>query len=141
MIQTQNDKHPTLRRVVTHDYQGFYTREEANRKRLNYPPFTRICLIELKHKEEHRVKGAVIDLHAALKMYQQYAQIAPPCTAVIAKLRGEYRFQILLRTKREDDPSGSVLRKVVRGAYHAFREKSPHKDVPVYFDIDPQSVI
>ncbi|MCK5456775.1 MAG: primosomal protein N', partial [Melioribacteraceae bacterium] len=46
IIQTQNKSHFVLQRVLMNDYEGFYSNEIALREKNNYPPFTRLCLIE-----------------------------------------------------------------------------------------------
>ncbi len=61
IIQTQNEKHFALQKVLQNDYDGFYKREIVDRERMGYPPFTRLALIETKDKSDQKAKGAAID--------------------------------------------------------------------------------
>ncbi|MBI9070908.1 MAG: primosomal protein N' [Melioribacteraceae bacterium] len=141
IIQTQDDKHFVLQKVLGNDYKGFYEREIKLREKMGYPPFTRLCLIEAKDPKEGNVIGAMKDLYSLLTKYKSGLKISPPTEAVILKLKGQYRYQILIKSFRKIDPSGSVLRKVVLDSFIEFNKRSRYRDVRVFFDIDPQSVL
>jgi primosomal protein N' (replication factor Y) (superfamily II helicase) len=141
VIQTQNEKNFTLQRVVHNDYAGFYQNEIATRQKMGYPPFTRIGLIEAKDLEEKRAKGAITDFYKELKAYDKYLKIMEPATAILARLKGYYRFHILIKSVKEVDPGGAILRKAILGSYMNFNRKSRFKDVKLIYDIDPQSVM
>ncbi len=40
IIQTQNEKHFALQKVLQNDYEGFYQKEIIDREKMGYPPFT-----------------------------------------------------------------------------------------------------
>lgn len=141
IIQTQNEKHFALQKVLQNDYEGFYKREIADRERMSYPPFTRLALIETKDKSDLRAKGAAIDFRKALKKYEKHLKISEPTTALIYKLKGFYRYHILIKSLRKTDPSGKLLRKAVLEAFSEFNRLSRYKDVKLFYDIDPQSIM
>lgn len=141
IIQTQNEKHFALQKVLQNDYEGFYKREIADRERMAYPPFTRLALIETKDKSDLRAKGAAIDFRKSLKKYEKHLKISEPTTALIYKLKGFYRYHILIKSLRKTDPSGKLLRKAVLEAFSEFNRLSRYKDVKLFYDIDPQSIM
>ena len=141
LIQTQNDKSPVLRKVIENDYMGFFGRELTNRERLLYPPFVKICLIEAKDLDEQKAKGAIADIYTELHKIKKSLIISPPTTAILARLKNEYRYQILIKSPRTSDPSGSVMRNVVSESLKKFQSKSKFKDVRMLFDIDPQTIM
>jgi len=141
LIQTQNDKSPVLRKVIENDYLGFFNRELLNRQRLHYPPFVKICLIETKDLDEHKAKCAIAEIHAELVKNKKSLIITPPTTAILARLKNEYRYQILIKSPRTSDPSGSVMRDAVSESMKKFQGKSKFKDVRVLFDVDPQTIM
>ena len=134
IIQTQNEKHFALQMVLKNDYYGFYNKELADREKLGYPPFTRIALIETKDQ-------SINDLYSELKKYKKWLNISTPAYAVIARLKGNYRFHILIKSSKESDPGGAVLRKAILDSYIEFNRKSRYKDVKLFYDIDPQSIM
>lgn len=141
IIQTQNEKHFALQKVLQNDYDGFYRREIIERERLSYPPFTRLALIETKDKSDQKAKGAATDFRKALKKYDKHLKISEPTTALIYKLKGFYRYHILIKSSRKSDPAGKLLRKAVLEAYTEFNRLSRYKDVKLFYDIDPQSIM
>jgi primosomal protein N' (replication factor Y) len=141
IIQTQNEKTFTLQKVVMNDYMGFYKKEIDMRRLMGYPPFTRICLVETKDPDESKAKGAVNDFYQELLPYKKWLNISPPSTALIARLKGNYRFHIMIKSSRETDPGGAILRKAIVNAYVEFNRKSRFREVKLIYDIDPQSII
>ncbi|OGU76116.1 MAG: primosomal protein N' [Ignavibacteria bacterium RBG_16_34_14] len=141
VIQTFNEKSFTLQKVLQNDYIGFYEKEVLNRQRMGYPPFTRICLIETKDIDNDKARGAVFDFHKELIAFKKYLQITPPSAALIARLKGHYRYHILVKSSKEKDPGGGILRKAVFDSFAEFNRKTRYRDVKLFFDVDPQSVM
>lgn len=141
IIQTQNEKHFALQKVLQNDYDGFYKREIADRERMGYPPFTRLALIETKDKSDEKAKGAAVDFRKSLKKYEKHLKISEPTTALIYKLKGFYRYHILIKSSRKSDPAGKLLRRAVLEAYTEFNRVSRYRDVKLFYDIDPQSIM
>jgi primosomal protein N' (replication factor Y) len=141
IIQTQNEKNFTLQRVLMNDYQGFYQREIFSREKMGYPPFTRLCLIETKDKSEEKAKGAAEDFYNQLTRYRKYLKISPYSPAAIARLKGEYRYQILIKSSKEVDPGGKILKQAVLNSFVEYNRTSRHRDVKLLYDVDPQSIL
>jgi primosomal protein N' len=58
----------------------------------------------------------------------------------MAKIRGMFRFQMLVRTPRAQDPAGNHLRKAVRIALLQYKQVKGEPGVTIEVDVDPQSV-
>jgi len=102
ILQTFQPEHPVVQAASGHDYAKFYEQELAGRKKLGYPPFGRLVRMEYRHRENERAKAEVNKTASRLKSRieaggrTQTALIGPvPC--FFPKLRGEYRWQIVLR--------------------------------------------
>ncbi len=141
IIQTQNSKNFVLQKVVENDYKGFYEKEIDLREKGEYPPFTRIGLIEIKDEKEDRARGAINEIATILKKYSKGLKVSSPTEAVIYKIKGNYRFNILIKSSKKIDPSGKLLRNALLNSYIEFIQKSRFKDVKVILDIDPQSIL
>ncbi len=141
VIQTQNSKNFVLQKVIENDYKGFYEKEIDLREKGEYPPFTRIGLIEIKDEKENIARGAINEFAKYLSKYGKGLNISPATEAVIYKIKGMYRFQIVIKSNRKRDPSGKILRNAILNSYIEYNQKSRFKDVRVIFDIDPQSII
>ena len=130
-----------MQKVVLNDYSGFYQKEIADRERMGYPPFTRIGLIEAKDLDEKRANGAITDFYKELKAYDKYLKIMEPATAILARIKGFYRFHILIKSSKIVDPGGAILRKAILNSYINFNRKSRFRDVKLIYDVDPQRIM
>ncbi len=141
IIQTQNEKHFALQMVLNNNYNGFYQKEITDREKTDFPPFTRIALIEAKDQSNDKAKGAISSFYAELKKYSKWLKISQPTPAIISKLKGQFRYQILIKSPKETDAGGKTLRKAILDSFTEFNRKSRYKDVRLIYDVDPQSVI
>ncbi len=141
IIQTHNHKHFVLQKVLQNDYHSFYKNELALRHNGKYPPFTRLCLIEFKDETERKAIESSKEFYSIIKKYENKLEITPPSPAAIAKLKAQYRYQILIKSSRKTDPNGKFLRNAVLNSYIDYNQKAKFKDVRILIDIDPQSVL
>ena len=141
IIQTQNEKHFALQMVLNNNYKSFYEKEIADREKMGFPPFTRIALIETKDQSSEKAKGAISAYYNELKKFSKWLKISPPTPALISKLKGQFRYHILIKSPKETDAGGKTLRKAILDSYVEFNRKSRYKDVRLIYDVDPQSVI
>jgi primosomal protein N' (replication factor Y) (superfamily II helicase) len=141
IIQTQNEHNFTLQRVLHNDYTGFYQKEIEVREKTGYPPFTHICLVETRDLDEVKAKDSLADFYREIFPYKKWLTISKPSAAIISRLKGFYRFQLIIKSFKETDPGGKILRKALLNSFIEFNRKSRYRDVRLYFDIDPQSVM
>ncbi len=141
IIQTYNEKHFVLRKVLENDYKGFYAKEKTDRENMGYPPFTRIALIETKDTSMDKAKGAAYDFYKEIVKYKNFLKISDPTTAQIFKLVNNYRYHILIKSYKDKDPGGAILRKAILDSWTEFNKKSRYRDVKLYYDVDPQSIM
>ena len=141
LIQTQNHKHFVLQKVLMNDYNGFYEKEILLREQNGYPPFTRIGIIEVKDENEEHARGAINNFYEFIKKYQNRLTITPPTEAIIYKIKGFYRWHILIKSNKKIDAGGKTLRTAIFESLIEFNQKSRFRDVKISVDIDPQSII
>lgn len=139
VIQTHQPKHEALYHVLTHDFKSFYDEEKELRTELRYPPGSRLILIEFKGKNENEVMNHAQNFAGYLKRQNQSSIILGPSSAVLSKLKGNFRWHIVLKSKKETDPSGHQLHRVVEKALQSYRTSPMGKSrlVQVGIDVDP----
>ena len=137
IIQTFNPDHYALRRAKDHDYEGFYEEEIALRQSLNYPPYTRLiqftlsCLQREKgEREMERLAGLARQL-AAGGDGKEITAVVGPAEAPLFRLRGRYRWQLLL--KGEDSRRLHHLARELLARCHAPGVQLKVDVDPVYF--------
>lgn len=99
IIQTFNPELPTIRFASLLDYQGFFNSEILNRRLFHYPPFSYLLRLIFPHQKKE------IALQEAQKLFRwlkknipnQRIEISPPLAFYPPRVRGRYRFVILIK--------------------------------------------
>jgi len=134
LIQATNTKHPVLLLVQQHDYKTFYANEIINRKEFFYPPYSRIVLLTLKHKDKTVVENAADRLAASLRQdLKDY--IVGPAAPVISRIRNQYLMEILIKLPKEYGMS-MTYKKVIRNHINLLGGDKKYKAVQVVVDVD-----
>ena len=98
IVQTFTPFHPAIQAARTLDYDGFIDQELEERKELGYPPFGHLVCVTLRGKQEELVKLTGETLVRRLQeQLDKTVRIGGPVPAPLAKARGEFRYQIMLR--------------------------------------------
>ncbi|MFQ5632719.1 MAG: primosomal protein N', partial [bacterium] len=141
IIQTYSDRHYCLQCTKKHDFKQFFYNELADRHTLNYPPFGRLALLQMKHKDEKKAWQAALHLASLLKAMDKTYEILGPAPAPLAKLQQYYRFQIILKNNRKHDPAAKRMRAAIKKAVETYRKESRHGAVSLTIDIDPMAIL
>lgn len=101
-IQTYEPGAAPIICAAEHDYRGFYDQEIAHRRRAGYPPFTRLVRMTFHHRSQEHGLQEASRVASELRLSRDAAgraepDVLGPTAAYISRLRGEYRWQLLLR--------------------------------------------
>jgi primosomal protein N' (replication factor Y) (superfamily II helicase) len=102
VLQTFHPEHFVIQAAAGHDYAAFYARELENRKRLRYPPFTRLVRLEYRHLDAARAEAEAVRLGGVLSSAIKFQQrietdLIGPVPCFYARQNGFYRWQIIVR--------------------------------------------
>lgn len=102
ILQTFQPEHPVVRAASRHDYAGFFRRELEGRRNLGYPPFGRLVRLEYRHQENEQAEAEARKTAGRLKSRIEAEErlqtmLVGPVPCFFARLRGAYRWQIVLR--------------------------------------------
>jgi primosomal protein N' (replication factor Y) len=102
IIQTFSPEHYAIQAAARHDYTSFYAQEIAYRRQLHNPPFTRLVRLVYVHtndaicqREAEKMKKRLVAESAARGVGG--LDIIGPAPAFIRRLRGRFRWQLILR--------------------------------------------
>ncbi len=103
VVQTSSPDASALRYAVRHDYVAFAKEELAIRQHTGMPPFSRMTRIVTADANEMRAcdeAGAVVERSgtAIAKLELPHANAFGPEPCAVARVRGRYRYEVLLRT-------------------------------------------
>jgi len=100
LIQTFNPDHSVFQLIKMNNISKIYKYFLTERQKFNYPPFTKLIMIELKHRRDEKVDRASQFLGSVLRKYLPEDCILGPERAQIARLNNLYQFQVLLKLPR-----------------------------------------
>ncbi|CCX43204.1 primosomal protein N' [Prevotella sp. CAG:1031] len=133
-IQTYTPSHPLFGFLVSHDYVGFYNHEIEERRLYNYPPFTRIINIYLKHREQGR-------LHVLAGAYGRRLRelfgnrVFGPEEPHVARIKQMHIMRIMI--KIETEASMKKVKHILRETYLEMDAARALNGAQVYYDVDP----
>lgn len=133
-IQTYTPSHPLFGFLISHDYVGFYNHEIEERRLYNYPPFTRIINIYLKHREQGR-------LHVLAGAYGRRLRelfgnrVFGPEEPHVARIKQLHIMRIMI--KIETEASMKKVKHILRETYLEMDAARALNGAQVYYDVDP----
>ena len=101
LIQTNNPSQPLLERIVNNDYEGMYLEEITERQEYNYPPFTRLIKLTVKHFDSAVCKRAADQLAAKLVENLGKSRVLGPQAPLVERVRNQFLLDILIKLERE----------------------------------------
>jgi len=137
VVQTYYPDHYAIVAASTHDYMSFVDRELKYRRWMHYPPFGVLAnvLVQSEKLEEAAQWSAVLGKYLIENQNAGGVRVLGPCTAPIARIKGVYRFHLILKAA-----SRKVLNEALRGALaHAENAGVPRRNVVV--DVDAQRLM
>jgi len=143
IIQTLNPDHYCIDAAKEHNYSKFFEKEINFRRRLNYPPFTRIANIIIKGDTDIETKIAAMKFKSLLLKASQAQEmkgldILGPSPALLHRLRAKYRWQIIIKSEKI-----GFLHSVLNKCRNAMQSipKNEFKRVTIHIDIDPSNLV
>lgn len=129
ILQTFNKDHYAIFCAKENNYKKFYMIEMKNRHMMNYPPYCYLVLIHIASKDEEVALKEAKRSYQVLKKYLDKTIFLGPVPANIFKKYNIYRYQMILKYKKQDNLH-EVLEKLVK--YYASNNK-----VKIDIDFNP----
>jgi primosomal protein N' (replication factor Y) len=102
VLQTFQPRNYVIQAASGHDYASFYARELDERRRLGYPPYSRLVRLEFRDRVPHKAESEAKKMSARVAHWIETGErhettIIGPVPCFFARLAGQYRWQIILR--------------------------------------------
>ena len=138
-MQTFSPEHPAIQAASRHDYIKFAKDELTNRRRFNYPPFGCVGRLIIRGPDEELTEAFAQTLATRLESTRTKlgveVRILGPAPPPITRLRGKYRFHILLQST-----NAAHLGETIRKATDQL--KAPDQsEIQFVVDIDPVDML
>ncbi len=134
IIQTYEPAHPVLQDVLRNDFRGLYDKQMVIRKQFGYPPFYRLILIRLKHKDYQKLNPAAAELATMLRPIFKQDLLCPEYP-VVSRVKNLYIKQMMVKFRR--DYNTQKVKELIAQQIRLFQQNSEYKSVQVQVDVDP----
>ncbi len=137
LIQTYHPYHYALRHACAQDYGAFYEEELRYRQNHSYPPFVGLASLLVHGPDLGKVRNDSLELRKQLDLVNQErkCRVLGPAPAPLSRLKGEHRFQLLIKSRSRKD-----LREVADAAMRALAESGVNLR-SINLEIDPVSIM
>ena len=134
LIQSHEPGNDTIDYASKLDFAGFSAFDLEFRQLLDYPPFSRIILLHFRGADPIQVQDFAAKIAEQLTPFlHDDVKLTGPVPAPIERIKGQYRFQIMLKGRK------------LRQLREAVRELALHRPIPkgvdFYVDVDPQNLL
>jgi primosomal protein N' (replication factor Y) len=129
VVQTAMPDHPSVLRAVDHDFEGFAAAELRERKRLGWPPYSRILRVVALASKAAVAEGLAAEAKAAVEAAAPGTRVLGPAPTFLEQFKGKHRFHVLALA-----PDPRALAAAVAAAKPLCRRS---RDREVWIDVDP----
>ncbi len=135
LMQTINPDHYAVRFAAEQDYEKFYAKEIEFRRLMHYPPFGAMANIIVRGTREEDALARSAALGRLLMPPPDDVKILGPAAASLARLKNEYRYQMLIKTS-----SRKALNEIL-GRVRRFAMEEKWNPTSLMIDVDPMTIL
>ncbi|WP_424925721.1 primosomal protein N' [Bacillus safensis] len=133
IIQSYTPSHYSIELTKQHDYEAFYEQEMLHRRHQSYPPYYFLAMVTVSHEEVTKAAHVTDQIVQFLKMNcAPNTRILGPAASPIAKIKDRYRYQCVIKYKRENELA-SLLRKI----QDHYQKEMEQKQLMISIDMNP----
>ncbi len=133
-IQTFNPQHSVFQMIQEENTHTIYEYFLSERQKFHYPPFTKLIMIELKHRREDKVSRSSQFLGSVLRKYLPEECVFGPEKSPIARINTLYQFQILLKLPR--GKKYDLYKSLVLKSFEEFDEITAYQSIKKSIYVD-----
>ena len=123
---------------MEHDVKGFHDKELKIRKRLNYPPFTKMIVLEVACEKETHGQNTIGRLRQSLSRLvsrENSVELFGPSKASLYRLQNKFRWHLILRGKNMKQLQNILLK------CPALKETNTRDKAKITIDVDPINLV
>ena len=134
LIQTNNPAQKILTQIIENDYVGLYKDEIKEREDFQYPPFTRLIQLTIKHIDEPMAEKAAIALANKLSEKLSKQRVLGPEKPLVERIRNQFLFEVMI--KLEKTLNLKAAKEFIAEEVMNIRLSKDFKGVSVVVDVD-----
>jgi primosomal protein N' (replication factor Y) len=141
VVQTYNPENPVIKYATRLDLKTYYNIALSERQELNYAPFSWMVKMELSGRRKSQVEHRAQALRQRLPRPYRGLEILGPAFCYRERLGGRYRMQIVLKSRKKEDPNGTRLHRYLEQHLQPELDRGDRGGVKLILDVDPVSLL
>ena len=134
VLQTSAPEHSVIGQVLRNDYAAMYAKQVSERQEFKYPPYYRLIIINLRHKDVQIVKQAAYEMGNRLRAVFG-ARLLGPVDPPIGRIQNLFIKQLILKIENEASPVKA--KDILNTVSDSILQESRFKSIRISLDVDP----
>jgi primosomal protein N' (replication factor Y) len=136
IVESYHPEHYAIQLAASQDYVSFFEKELHFRQLMRYPPFVALASVLVRGTKAEKAIQWSRQIEGFFESQKaQEIRILGPAAAPLARLKGEYRFQFLLKSTRR-----AALNRILNKCL-AFCAEKEIPDRAILIDVDPVNLL
>ena len=135
MIQTNDPKQSILQKIIQNDYKGLFEEEIQERQDFNYPPFSRLIKLTVRHADKAMSQQAADRLAAELTDALGSSRVLGPEQPLVERIRNLFLFDILIKIER-DKVNVKAVKAYIQDRINDILTDKGLRQVSIVIDVD-----
>ena len=134
LLQTKSPELPLISQVVGNEYASMYTMQMTERRQFAYPPFVRLIMMYMKHRNFATIDALSRD--ATLRLRQHFGtRVLGPDEPPVARVHNMFIRRVIV--KLESTLPLSQARHLMQQVRTDLLSQRHYSSATIYFDVDP----
>lgn len=134
ILQTRSAESDIIKTIVENDFWNMFYNQMLERKAFNYPPFTRLIYVYLRHRDERLLHNLALDMAQRLRT-SLGDRVLGPDTPPVSRIQSLYIRKIMI--KIETTASIDSIRKFLLTVQEQMLSTPVARNLNIYYDVDP----
>ncbi len=134
LLQTSSPQHSIIQYTKNADFKSFFKNQMSERQLFHYPPFYRLIVIELKHKDASILSKAAYKV-ANILQQENIGEILGPSNPPVSRIQSFFIKHILI--KFENNLPNSSIKNSIQKCLSSLKNSEEFKQLRVNLDVDP----
>ncbi len=136
ILQTCKPKHIVIKSAINNNFLDFYNAQIKERKLFRYPPFYRLILLSVQHKNQMKANSAANKLKKIISKIDDELIILGPEEPIYGKIKKYYIRNILIKIPRTEKHLQTRIK--IRTIVNDFIAEKEQSRIYITADADPQ---
>ena len=134
LLQTKSASLPLIAQVVDNDFDGMYTQQMLERRQFAFPPFVRLIMVYVKHRNATTID--ILSRDAAMRLQQLFGTRAfGPDEPPVGRIQSLYIRRVVI--KLELTLPLAKARELLHRVRDELLAQRQYASATIYFDVDP----